>query len=177
MNIVNIVVGLLVLTLGRKLFWLFVGVAGFVLGIIIATRFFEGQPGWLILVIALGAGLVGALLAVFIQQVAIAIAGFIGGGYVALSLLEAFGVQTAGTAIWIPFIIGGIIGLILVIALFDWALIVLSSLVGASLIVQAVDLRPGVEWVLFAALVVVGLVIQAAILQREELGPPPAVAE
>ncbi len=175
MNILRILIGILVLILGRKLFWLFVAVLGFAFGAALGTQLFQGQPDWLILVIALGAGLLGALLAVFLQEIAIAVAGFIGGGYIALILLNALG-QNPGPASWLPFLIGGIIGLVLMIALFDWALIVLSSLVGAGLILQAIQpiqLRRPIEGLLFIILVVIGIAIQASLMRGDQPQPAP----
>ncbi len=61
-------VGAALLILGRKLFWVFVGAIGFVLGMDIASRFLQGRPDWLILIVALGAGVLGALLALFLQR-------------------------------------------------------------------------------------------------------------
>jgi len=170
MNILRILIGILVLALGRRLFWLFVGVVGFAAGATLAARYFQVEPEWLILVIALAAGLVGALLAVFLQQVAIGLAGFVGGGYIALYLVNALG-WAAGRPPWLPFVIGGIIGLVLMILLFDWALIVLSSLTGAGLIVEALQLRPAIEGLLFILLVIVGVVIQAGLLRRYRSEP------
>jgi hypothetical protein len=167
MNILRILIGILVFTLGRRLFWLFVGVVGFALGFAFATELFQGQPGWLIVVIALGIGLLGALLAVFVQQIAIGVAGFIGGGYITLTVANALG-WDPGPAAWLPFLIGGIFGLVLMIVIFDWALIVLSSLVGAGLIVEAIQLREPVEVALFIILVIVGIVVQARLMQRDQ---------
>lgn len=42
---VSVALGLLLLFLGRKLFWVFVGVFGFLAGVQIATRVAQGQPG------------------------------------------------------------------------------------------------------------------------------------
>jgi hypothetical protein len=100
MDIARIVVGIALLTLGRKLFWLFVGVAGFVLGFGLATQFLRGQPDWIVLVIALVAGLVGVLLALFLQRLAVGVAGFIAGGYILINLLNALGWQT-GEVSWL----------------------------------------------------------------------------
>lgn len=166
MNILRLLIGILVLILGRRLFWLFVGVVGFALGFAFATEFFQGQPDWLIVVIALGVGLLGALLAVFVQQIAIGVAGFIGGGYITLTVANALG-WDPGPAGWLPFLIGGIVGLVLMIVLFDWALVVLSSLVGAGLIVEAIQLREPVAVALFVVLAVVGIVVQAGLMRRD----------
>jgi hypothetical protein len=173
MDVLRILIGILVLTLGRKLFWLFVAVVGFALGAALGAQFFQGQPDWVILIIALGAGLLGALLALFLQQVAIALAGFIGGGYIALYLVNALGWGTSGGFAWLPFLIGGVIGLVLMIALFDWALIVLSSLVGAGLILQAIPLRRPIEGLLFIVLLIVGIAVQAGLMGRDRSQPAP----
>jgi hypothetical protein len=166
-DIARIVVGLVVLTLGRKLFWLFVGAVGFIIGISLVTQFFSAAPLWLVLVIAFIAGVLGALLALFVQHVAIGLAGFIGGGYVLLTALNFLGFQLTSVPTWLIFLIGGIIGLVLMMALFDWTLVVLSSLTGASLVVQAVRLNPELSAVLFVGLLIVGLVVQARLLRRE----------
>jgi hypothetical protein len=91
MLIGRILAGALLLVLGRKLFWLFVAVVGFATGLMLATRFFQTQPEWLQLLIGIGFGLVGALLAYFFQEIAIAVAGFLAGGYIALSLTVSRG--------------------------------------------------------------------------------------
>jgi hypothetical protein len=169
-TIISILVGLAVLLLGRKLFWLFVGGAGFVAGMMLATRYLDTQPEWLILVIAVGAGLVGIVLALFIQRVAVFLAGFIAGGYIALQVLDILSFEI-GQLSWIAFIVGAIIGGILVSVLFDWALIFLSSLTGAAVIAQATDLRPTFMALLFIGLFTVGVVVQAGLLQQDRLSP------
>ncbi len=72
-----------------------------------------------------------------------------------------------GDLVWLPFLIGGIIGAILVVFLFDVALIGLSALAGAALIVQTLDLDPLIGLALFVVLCIVGIGIQAYMLQRE----------
>jgi hypothetical protein len=63
--------------------------------------------------------------------------------------------------VWLPYIIGGIIGAIILFFVFDWALIFLSTLTGATLIVQMAAFRPWVEITLFLALVIAGMLFQA----------------
>jgi hypothetical protein len=60
------VAGLLLRFLGRKLFWFFVAVAGFLVGLQFATQYFRG-PTPIVLLIALAAGIIGALLAVLVR--------------------------------------------------------------------------------------------------------------
>jgi hypothetical protein len=98
--------------------------------------------------------------------VAIGVAGFLAGGYILTALAGMIGLNQ-GTFSWIVYLIGGIIGVLLVIFFFDWAIITLSSLAGASLITQALLLPAGIAGVVFLALVIVGVVIQGSMLQRE----------
>ena len=160
----RILAGIGLLLFGRKLFWLFVGLIGFVSGIHIATRFFPGQPEWMVLAIALMAGVLGALLALFLQWLAIGLAGFFAGGYIAVRLLHVSGLATGGMY-WVLFLIGGIIGLILMIILFDWALIILSSLAGAGLITESVPIAHSGALILFFVLVIAGILIQSRLMK------------
>ena len=164
--IIQLLLGIVLLFLGRRLFWFFVGVAGFLVGMNIAEQFFVGPQGANLL-IAIVAGILGALIAIFLQKVAIAIAGLVIGGYITVELLResalipAAFVGTHGMAFFAPYIIGGIIGAVLLFVLFDWGLIILSSLSGASLIVHGITLQRHVLQLLFAVLVVVGILVQA----------------
>jgi hypothetical protein len=167
LNIISLILGVALLVAGRKLFWLFVGAAGFVTGMQLATQFWQG-PELLAIIIGLVVGVIFALLAIFLQSVAIGIAGFLAGGYILTVLAGMMGLNQ-GAFSWIVYIIGGIIGVLLVIFLFDWAIITLSSLAGASLITQALLLPSGLGGVIFIALVIVGVVIQGSMLQREKV--------
>jgi hypothetical protein len=179
MTIVNLLLGIALLLLGRRLFWLFVGVAGFLIGMEIAERFVVDTQGMKLL-IAIGAGILGAVIAILLQKVAIAIAGFVIGGYLAVELLRASalfpkalaGIQ--GAPFSVPYIIGGIIGAVLLFILFDWGLIVLSSLSGASLIAHNITFQSHpIPW-LFVILVVVGILVQTHTKHRSRAPSPPA---
>ena len=166
LNVINLVLGGALLLAGRKLFWLFVGAAGFVTGIQLATRFSQG-PDWLAIVIGLIIGVVFALLAIFLQAVLIWIAGFLAGGYVLTVLATMLGIDISGAITWIVYIIGGVIGVILVSLLFDWALITLSSLVGASLVIQSFVPQGATGGIIFFILFIAGVLIQGSILRSE----------
>jgi len=161
-SLFRIVSGLLLLFLGRRLFWLFVGLLGFISGMTFAARLFSGQPGWLLLVIALVCGLIGIYLALFLQQLAIAIAGFLAGAFFATTMMEAVSWSVAPL---IPALIGGVIGAILLLVLFDWGLIFLSSVTGAILIARSLPLEQPFAALAFFVLLLVGIIFQARLLQ------------
>jgi Domain of unknown function (DUF4203) len=171
--IVRVILGAVMLFAGRKLFWLFVGVAGFVVGFIVASQLMKNESEIVVLVIALAAGVVGAILAGFLQRLAVAAAGFLVGGYLAMSLMEMLGVKT-NLSVWIIFLIGGVLGLILAAALFEWGLIILSSLIGADLIIEVLKVPQLVSVVIFVVLFILGLGIQAGTrhIRRPRPNPP-----
>lgn len=133
--IVNILAGIVLLLMGRQLFWFFVGAIGFI------------------------AGIAGALLAVAVQKIAIGLAGFVAGGYGLVWLVSTLNL-VGERWLWVAFIVGGIVGVILIASLFDPALIALSSMTGATLIVEAIDPRPLIALAIFLVLLLMGIVIQ-----------------
>ncbi|CAN5266478.1 hypothetical protein BH20VER2_BH20VER2_06460 [soil metagenome] len=167
---VQLALGVLLLLLGRKLFWVFVGAIGFVVGVQIARYFFGGQSELVLLLIALGIGLVGALLAILLQRLAVAIAGWVAGGYLALRLAAQLDLQPESLR-WIAFFVGAILAAILFSMLFDWALIILSAITGAVLIAEALPLAREAAWIVAAVLCVLGALVQLRGFRRS--APPP----
>jgi len=165
MTIIPILLGVALLFLGRKLFWLFVAVVGFVVGTSLASQFLQGQSETFILIIGLLGGVIGALLAIFMQRLAVAAAGFVAGGYLMVTVLGWLGMGSQGVT-WLPFLIGGAIGALLVAVMFDWALIFLSSLVGAELVVNGLGARPSISLLLLVVLLVVGMVVQSRLWRK-----------
>ena len=163
--IVGALIGALILFFGRKLFWLCVAAVGFAAGVELAPRLVDQPSPLLALTFALVLGFIGALLALFLQKVAIAIAGFFAGGKLATAIAAAFFVHEA-QYFGITFLIGGIIGALLMLMLFDWALICLSAIVGAHLIQSALGLPPVGAGILFISLVLIGILVQATALTR-----------
>jgi hypothetical protein len=166
MNWLNVIIGILLLFVGRRLFWLFVACVGFASGYHYAQQIWGLHSPVLILILSITAGAVGAIIAIFFQKTAIVVAGFAAGGHIVLSLSNQFAGLPA-QLVWLPYIIGGIIGAIILLFVFDWALIILSTLTGATLIVQMVAFKPWVEIISFLALVIAGMVFQAKTMTAE----------
>ena len=155
--------GLISLFAGRQLYWVFVGAAGFLLAFNLAQRFFGVESEVLLLILGLVAGVAGALLAVLVQRFAVALAGFIAGGFLLFYGAQLLGLES-DVLTTILFIAGGILGAILTSILFDPALIILSSLLGASLLAQtaqrSLDLTQTLTIIILLVLVIVGLAVQ-----------------
>ena len=166
MVIFRALLGLASLTLGRKLFWLFTASMGFTAAMSLTAGRFGGQPEWVTILIALAAGMVGALLAVLVRWLGVGLAGFLGGGYLLTTLLAMVGVS-GGRLDWLLFLVGGILGAVVFVTLFDWALIVVSSLAGAVIMVQVVELGRPFNLLVVLVLAVVGIGVQSRMLAEE----------
>ncbi|HTO43339.1 MAG TPA: DUF4203 domain-containing protein [Burkholderiales bacterium] len=166
--IADLVTGALLLVLGRKLFWLFVAIAGFYAGIEVVRVLLAGQPSWVMWVAGAATGLIGALLAMLFQRVGFALGGFYAGGYAALILAERFAPGAVGGA---TFVIGGVVGALFAVWLMDWAIIVLSSLVGAVLVVTSLGLRGAAGFVVYVVLAALGIALQAWMMDAMKGGP------
>ena len=163
LTLINAILGGALLVAGRKLFWLFVAAAGFITGFQLTTRYFQGSEG-LSIIVGLVVGAIFAILAIFLQTIAIGIAGFLAGGYILQTLAAMLGFDI-GSLMWVIYIVGGIIGVLLVSFLFDWAIITLSSLAGAALVMEAFQLQS--NGLIFLILVLAGVIIQGITLQNE----------
>jgi len=167
-TIVGVLIGIVILFFGRKLFWLCVAAVGFAVGVQIAPLLVNEASSLLALVIALVFGVLGVLLAFFIQKIAIALLGFLAGGKLATAIAAAFFVQYAQHST-IIFVIGGIIGAILLLAVFGWALIIVSSFIGAYLIQSAIVLPPTGSTLVFVGLAILGIFVQAVSFRRSAI--------
>ena len=167
MEWLKILAGLAVLFFGRRLFWLFVGCVGFLVGFELAGDMLQGQPEWVILVIALGVGVIGAIASVFLQRIFIVVAGFFAGGYCLFTLAPSVLHANDQVIQWIAFAVGGLLGAVLSLALLDPALIIMSSLAGATAVSQNVPLDPPARTALFIVLLVLGIGVQVGEYARE----------
>ena len=166
MVIANIIVGLALLVLGKRLFWLFVGAIGFIAASDAAAAYFSALPHWQILTISIAAGLLGVLLAIFFQKLAIVLVGFYAGGYLAVSLLTTLHITLSGNLPLVPFVVGGILGAVLLYLLFDWTIIVLSSFAGAAFIAQTVQPMGIPPTVAIVVLFLAGIIIQGSMMKK-----------
>ena len=164
-TIVGLIIGVVILFFGRKLFWLCVAAVGFAVGVEVAPLLVNEPSSLLALVIAIVFGVLGALLALFLQKIAIAVLGFLAGGKLATAIAAAFFVHYAQYSTLI-FVIGGVIGAILLLAVFGWALIIVSSFIGAHLIESAIVLPPTGSTLVFIGLAILGMCVQAASFRR-----------
>jgi Domain of unknown function (DUF4203) len=164
-HVLELGIGVLLLLLGRKLFWLFVGVVGFLSGIQFGSQFLTADSRIGVIAIAFALGLLGAIMAIFVQHVVVILAGFLAGGHLVIRVLTLYNWQS-DQYMWLLALVGGILGAILALMLLDWALIILSSLIGASLISQTLPFDQAATILFVIILAISGILIQSRLLQR-----------
>jgi hypothetical protein len=161
LSLVQFITGGLLLGAGKKLYWFFVGICGAVCGLFVSEIFFHPVGWWERVLVAFGFGAAFALLALVLQRLMVSIAGFIAGGYIMVSLTETLKLSVVNWT-WIVFMIGGIVGILLVQVVFDLALVLITSFGGASLITRTIGLEGVKGTILLLILVLVGIIIQFA---------------
>jgi hypothetical protein len=162
-GLVSVLLGAALLFAGRRLIWLFVGALGFIFGMQLASLLPQlSQTA--VLIVGLIFGVIFALLAVFLQRLAIGIAGFLAGGFILTTFFARLGVE--GLSNWVVYIIGGLIGILLVYLFFDWTLIIFSSLAGAALLLQSFSTETPAGVLIFILLALVGIIIQGGLMLR-----------
>ena len=159
---VSVILGIVLLLLGRKLFWLFVALAGFYVGFEVARAVMAGEPQWLIWLAAAAVGLIGAILAMLFQRVAFGLGGLYAGGYLALLAAERFLPGDLGLG---AFVVGAVAGAIAAVLIMDWAIIALSCMFGAALVVSSLGLGDIGRALTFAALVAAGIIAQRRLMR------------
>ena len=165
MSILKIVLGALMLLFGRRLYWLAVGILGFLFGFDWVTYRMAEWPMWATWLAAAGFGALCALGAVFLQRLSFGVGGFLAGGYLTVRLLAALGVLN-DPAPGVFFVLGGVTGAIVALVAVDWVLVALTALVGAAAVVEGIGVGPLGSSLAFLGLTVIGVAVQAAQLRR-----------
>ncbi|MCS1410143.1 MAG: hypothetical protein M2R45_03332 [Verrucomicrobia subdivision 3 bacterium] len=166
--------GGVLLLFGRKLYWFIIAAAGFVAGTVIGHEVFPPDPQWLVVVASLLVGVVAAILSIFLQRLALRLAGMMAGGFLGYTVFAAFFAKP-----WplVGLALGCLLGFWLMMRLFDWALIILSSLSGMALIVERLPLEREPLLILGLVLAVLGIAIQSSMQNKSAAGkrePKPA---
>lgn len=158
-RLVLVLVGVGLLAAGRRLFWLAVAALAFGAGLFVVDRWLAELSGTAALVVAAALGLVGLVLALAVQKVAVGFAGFVLGAVSTVKLLPYLDLD-GGPWLAVVVVAGGVGGALLALALFGLALTLVTAGAGAALLVEAVAVPPTLAPLLFAGLWVLGVLVQ-----------------
>lgn len=153
------------LFLGRELNFLFAGGMTLLLAIRLTPLLPATLPSWAGLAFIIGMGILAAGIAIINARVGYVISGFVAGGFF---LSDYYVPDFTGTPPILPFIVGSVIGAVIMGLLTEWAMIIVSSLVGAIFLTSLFTLGQTARTLLTAGLVIIGGVTQAFIMRMQK---------
>jgi hypothetical protein len=164
MFLIRGIIGAVILFLGRELNFLFAGAMAFLIAVRLTPLLPSQWPDWTEYAFMIGLGILAALLTFIDERGGFALSGFLAGGFVAL---EYYAPNVLAIPI-IPFLLGGIFGA-LVLGLFtDWAMIIVSSLIGGYYLTTLFRLAETPRVLITAGLIIIGAVTQAIIMRQQK---------
>lgn len=164
MSIATVGLGFLILLAGRPLYPVFTGAVTFLVGAYLARTYLDVPVAWQPLIVYLLLAAIGIAAGFAFRRWYAYLCGFIAGGYLVYYLPLAINAQASFAS---P-VLFGIVGAICAVAmfiLFDVSLVVLSCLVGTTMILQYLTIGTVSPVILFMILTVFGLSTQFLILQ------------
>lgn len=165
MQVFHFLAGALILLFGRPLYWALVAVLGFVIGFDLVQDLALADSQAMQVLIAIGAGILAAALAVAFQWLAFGLVGFLAGSFLLQAAIERFEITAGNETMW--YLIGGVVGAVVGLMLADWAVIVLSALAGAMMITNQIELEEQTRGLILVGLAIVGVVFQRRQLNRK----------
>lgn len=164
MQLITVVLGFVSLIGGAQLPWMFTGSAGYLAGIWLADVIGFNQSEWQVLAIASAVGLSAILITYYLRRLVVIITGFAAGGYISSTLPAVMGWKTV-LEDWQAILLVGTACAVILFLWYKLALILVTTLAGATVVVQHLSLAMVSKEALFVVLVVVGLTAQYVMLQ------------
>lgn len=161
--------GVVLALVGRHVFWLAVGLVGFLLTYSLATAALPDLDPTVVTVLALLVGAVGAVMTLASLRLVAAIAGSLLLAVVARALFVLYVDDSAWQ--WLAFAVGAALGWLLVRALFDVGIVVTTALgggwyVASGLSATGVDVSASATLWIGLAAAVVGIAVQTGVWRR-----------
>jgi len=164
MILIRGIMGGVMLFLGRELNFLFAGSMTALLAIRFLPFLPSGLPSWSNIAFVIGMGVLAAGIALINERVGYVLSGFVAGGYI---LSEYYSPGTSGVPI-LPFIVGSGFGAIIMGLLTEWAMIVVSSVIGAVYVTSIFALGQTERTLVTAGLVIIGALVQVVIMRMQK---------
>lgn len=164
MLIVKGVIGAVILFLGRELNFLFAGAMAFLIALRLTPLLPPHWAGWTDYAFMIVLGIIAALLTFVDERGGFALSGFLAGGLVMAEWYTPDMLLIPP----VPFLVGGFFGAVILGLFTEWALIILSSLIGGYYLTTLFRLTPTARTLVTAGLVILGAVVQAIIMRAQK---------
>lgn len=158
------VLGGILLFLGRELNFLLAGGMAALIGFRLTPLLPAQWPGWSEYAFMGGLGLIAAALTIMNERVGYFLSGFLVGGY----FLVEYYAPGMLTLPLLLFVIGGVIGSLVMGIFTEWALMIVSCLIGVYFVMDLFTLSPTAETLVSAGLFIVGALTQALIMRMQK---------
>jgi hypothetical protein len=157
---ITLAAGLLLLTTGRKLIWLVIGLAGFIGGLVLSQRFVDQPTTWIIIGSGLAGGVLALILVGLIKNLTLGVGGFFLGAFLANGLLTMLKLDL-GVLNWVVMGLAGALVAFILLSAFEFALKLVTSFAGAMLLVQLLPEDFAYTRIVIIILVITGIIVQS----------------
>jgi len=158
------IIGAVALFLGRELSFLFSAAMAALIGLRLTPLLPDSWPAWAEIVFLIVLAVLGAALTLINKETGYYVCGFLVGGFAAS---EFFAPGILAIPI-IPFLIGSVIGTVTLGVLGEWAMIVVSCLIGVYLIYGVLPMYGTAKTLASAGIFLVGGLVQVIIFQSQK---------
>ena len=164
MLVIRGIIGGIILFLGRELNFLFAGGMAALIGFRLTPKLPAAWPGWSDSAFIAGLAILAASIVITNERVGFFLSGFLSGGYLLIEYFEP-GVLTLPI---LPFVVGGVIGSLIIGVFTEWALIIVTSLIGAVYATTLFQLSPTAEILVAGGLFIIGALVQVFIMRAQK---------
>jgi uncharacterized membrane protein len=162
--IIRGIIGGVLLFLGRELNFLFAAAMALFLGFRIAPRLPATWPSWADWAFVITLALIAMIIALINERIGYFLSGFLAGAF----FLVEYYAPGASTLPVLPFVIGGVIGSLILGLLTEWAMILVSSIIGAAYVLNLFRMDPTAEILVGAGLFIIGALTQVILMQSQK---------
>ena len=164
MQVIRAVIGSIFLFLGRELNFFFAGALAGLIALQLTPLLPFQWPGWSHYAFIFGIAGSAAAVTIRWERFGYFLAGFLVGGYFLVEYYEP-GVLTLPL---VPFLVGGALGAIVIGVFTDWALMIVSCLVGAYYLTTLFVLSPDAELLVGSGLFILGALTQVVLWRMQK---------
>jgi hypothetical protein len=163
MQVIRAIVGAVFLALGRELNFFFAAAMAGLVGLRLTPLLPQEWPNWTEYAFILGLAVAAAGIVIARERLGYFISGFLVGSYFLVEYYEP-GVLTLPL---LPFLVGGVIGTVIIGIFTEWALMVVSCLVGAYFLTNVFTLSPTAKLLVGSGLFIIGALTQVSLRQMQ----------
>lgn len=164
MQIVRVAIAAILLFLGRELNFLLAGAAAAFIGLRLTPLLPHYWPDWSDYAFIIALAVIAAVITIVYERVGYFLSGFLTGASVLVEYYEP-GYLTLPL---LPFFLGGAIGAIILGFFTQWALMIITCLIGAYYVTNLFTLSPTAEILVSSGLFIIGALTQVILWRMQK---------